>query len=77
MQNTVTNGSVTVKVNKKNLPFSNNFVQTEYVRTVRTRNGRDAFIVVVKCTTDSDEPGRVYACMYTQKGTLMGCNTLN
>ena len=75
--NTICVPNHVVSINANNLPFSNNFVQTEYVRTERTRNGRNAFVVVVKCTTDSREPGRLYACLYTQKGTLLGCNTLN
>lgn len=66
-----------VTVTNKNRPFSNNFVQTKYLRTERTRNGRNAFVVIVKCTANSKEPGRSYICMYTAKGTLLACNTLD
>jgi hypothetical protein len=44
---------------------------------LRTRNGRDAVSVLVKCTNDSMEPGRVYFCVYTYKGTLLECHTMN
>ena len=75
--NTICVPNNVVNISATNLPYSNNFVQTEYVRTVRTRNGRNAFVVIVKCTTNSLEPGRLYACTYTQKGTLLNCYTLN
>ena len=83
MQNTIAftlpsnNKQVSFKVNKKNLPFSNNFTLMGIKRFLRTRNGRDAVSVLVKCTTNSNEPGRIYICMFTQAGTLLACNTLN
>ena len=79
MQNTVsfvqpsTQKNVSFVATKKNRPFSNNFVLLGVKRFVRTRNGRDAVEVLVKCTQDSNEPGRVYFCTYTYKGTLMSC----
>ena len=77
MQNTVVTPSANISITAKNRPFSNNFVQTQFVKTMRTRNGRDAFVVVVKCTSDSMEPGRLYCCTFTQAGTLLACYTLN
>jgi hypothetical protein len=68
-----TQKQISFTANKKNRPFSNNFVLQGIKRFVRTRNGRDAVEVLVKCTTDSKEPGRVYFCLYTYKGTLMSC----
>ena len=79
MQNTVsfvqpsTQKQISFTATKKNRPFSNNFVLVGIKRFVRTRNGRDAVEVLVKCTNDSYEPGRVYFCLYTYKGTLMEC----
>ena len=79
MQNTVsftlpsTLKTVNFTATKKNRPFSNNFVLQGIKRFVRTRNGRDAVEVLVKCTNDSMEPGRVYFCLYTYKGTLLSC----
>ena len=73
--NLISNGSTTVRA--RQLPFNNNFTQQQYIKTCRTSNGRDAYVVVVKCTSDSREPGRLYACTYSAKGTLLDCNTLN
>lgn len=77
MQNVVTTPFVTLNVTKKNLPFGNTFVQRKFVRTERTRNGRNAIVVFVTCTAESKEPGRVYLCAYTEKGTLLSCITAN
>ena len=83
MQNTIaftqlsTNKSITFTVSKKNRPFSNNFVLMGIKRFVRTRNGRDAVAVLVKCTKDSYEEGRIYYCVYTYAGTLVECFTVN
>jgi hypothetical protein len=79
MQNTIsflvpsTQKAVKFTVTKENRPFSNNFTLMGLKRFVRTRNGRDAVEVLVKCTQDSNEPGRVYFCVYTYKGTLLSC----
>ena len=77
MENTIVTPFVSVKVNKKNLPFGNTFVQRKFVRTERTRNGRNAIVVYVTCTQNSKEPGRVYMCTFTEKGTLLSCITAN
>jgi hypothetical protein len=83
MQNTIaftlpaSGKSVNFTVNKKNLPFSNNFTMMGVKRFVRTTNGRDAVAVLVKCTADSYEEGRIYYCVYTYKGTLLECSTVN
>ena len=61
---------------KQNRPFSNNFVLMGIKRFLRTRNGRDAVSVLVKCT-NSQEDGRIYYCVYTYKGTLLECHTVN
>jgi hypothetical protein len=79
MQNTVsftlpsTQKQISFTATKKNLPFSNNFTLMGIKRFMRTRNGRDAVELLVKCTNDSMEPGRVYFCTYTYKGTLLSC----
>jgi hypothetical protein len=79
MQNTVsfvqpsTQKTVNFTVTGHNRPFSNNFTLMGIKRFVRTRNGRDAVELLVKCTNDSREPGRVYFCVYTYKGTLLSC----
>lgn len=83
MQNTISftlpsnNKQISFKVNAKNLPFSNNFTLMGIKRFLRTRNGRDAVSVLVKCTTNSLEPGRIYYCVYTYSGTLIECCTVN
>ena len=83
MQNTVsftlpsTQKQISFTVKKDNRPFSNNFVLMGIKRFLRTRNGRDAVSVLVKCTADSMEPGRIYYCVYTYKGTLLECFTVN
>jgi len=83
MQNTISftlpasGKSVNFTVTKKNRPFSNNFVLLGIKRFVRTRNGRDAVEVLVKCTNDSKEAGRIYYCLFTYKGTLLACDTCN
>lgn len=69
--------TVNFTVTGKNRPFSNNFVLMGIKRFVRTRNGRDGVEVLVKCTNDSNEPGRIYYCLFTYKGTLLGCDTVN
>ena len=79
MQNTVsftlpsTQKTVNFTATKKNRPFSNNFTLMGIKRFIRTRNGRPAVELLVKCTNDSMEPGRVYFCTYTYKGTLLSC----
>lgn len=75
--NTICVPNNVVAITKANRPFSNNFVQTQYIKTMRTRNGRDAFVVIVTCTQNSLEPGRQYCCVYTTKGTLLSCYTTN
>lgn len=83
MQNTIaftlpaSGKAVNFTVTKKNRPFSNNFMLMGIKRFVRTRNGRDAVAVLVKCTDDSYEAGRIYYCVYTYAGTLVECNTMN
>ena len=77
MENTVVTPFTTIKVSKRNLPFGNTFVQRKFVRTERTRNGRNAVVAYVTCTPTSKEPGRVYMCVFTEKGTLLSCITAN
>jgi hypothetical protein len=67
---------ISFTVTKDNRPFSNNFVLMGIKRFLRTRNGRDAVSVLVKCT-NSKEDGRIYYCVYTYKGTLLECHTVN
>ena len=82
MQNTVSftlpasQKQINFTVSKANRPYSNNFVLMGIKRFLRTRNGRDAVSVLVKCT-NSNEDGRIYYCVYTYKGTLLECHTVN
>ena len=71
-----TQKQISFTATKKNRPFSNNFVLMGLKRFVRTRNGRDAVEVLVKCT-NSREDGRIYYCVYTYAGTLLECHTVN
>jgi hypothetical protein len=71
-----TQKQISFNVTGDNRPFSNNFVLMGIKRFVRTRNGRDAVAVLVKCT-NSREDGRIYYCVYTYKGTLLECHTVN
>ena len=79
MQNTIAftlpsnQKQISFTVSKRNRPYSNNFELMGIKRFIRTRNGRPAVELLVKCTTDSMEPGRVYFCTYTYKGTLLSC----
>ena len=75
MLNLISDGVVTVKA--KQLPYKNNFTQVQFIKRVRTRNGRDAMLVLVKCTADSDEAGRLYSAVYTYSGTMLSCCTEN
>jgi hypothetical protein len=72
--NTVTAGSYNFTVTNKNKPFGNNFVVlTALVSTMQANE----IECIVKCTAQSKEPGRTYYCIYTTKGTLITCSTLN
>jgi hypothetical protein len=71
-----TQKQISFTVKGDNRPFSNNFVLMGIKRFLRTRNGRDAVSVLVKCT-NSKEDGRIYYCVYTYKGTLLECHTMN
>jgi len=73
LQNTIVVNNNSVTVANAQRPFSNNFLFNRAIKTVRTRNGRDAYVVSVTCAADSNEPGRVYFCTYTAKGTLLEC----
>jgi hypothetical protein len=72
---TVSANNIAFTVKGKNRPFSNNFMQNS--AKVVKYNGKDEVIAFVTCTEDSDEPGRIYACAFSLKGKLMGCNTVN
>ena len=73
--NTISAASYTVEVPLNQRPFSNNFVMLE--GRVVPYAGEDEIQCVVRCTEDSNEPGREYMCAYTLAGELVGCNTLN
>jgi hypothetical protein len=63
----------TYYIHAKRRPYGNNFTQKQYVKPV----GKDAHAVIVLCTANSKEPGREYYCVYTNKGALKECCTLN
>ena len=79
MQNEITVSTAThcvaLTIKGANRPFSNNFVQ-QSAKIVKY-NGKDEVLAFVTCTADSKEPGRIYACAFSLKGKLMGCNTVN
>lgn len=56
-------------VSKRNLPYKNNFVQL----SAAMFDDAITLRVLVQCTEDSREPGRVYACLYNVAGSLQGC----
>jgi hypothetical protein len=62
-----------LNVTKRNRPFSNNFTQKKFI----TINESDLVELYVTCTSDSNEPGRIYFCEYTKRGKLISCCTLN
>jgi hypothetical protein len=74
MQNTVTAGSYTFTVANKQRPFGNNFVVQKALVSTMQANEIEC---IVKCTANSKEPGRTYYCIYSTKGMLIACNTLN
>jgi len=72
-KNTVSAGPYSFKVTKKqNKPFSNNFI-VQSAKVVQYE-GQDELEVVVKCTSDSKEPGMYYFCTYSTQGQLIACN---
>lgn len=74
-QNTITVSNTVLRIDNKQRPFSNNFVQ----RTAQfvLYKGEQEVHAIVVCTQCSNEPGRVYYVAYNMHGVLMGCNTLN
>ena len=76
MKNTITCSNYSFKVTKKsNKPFSNNFLMLE--SEITQYAGQDEITAFVKCTADSKEPGRIYACTFSTMGELVACNTIN
>ena len=79
MQNVITvqhnNATLTIKVAKKQLPFSNNFTQNK--AQIKQREGVDEVHALVTCTANSREPGRMYATAYTLRGEMLFCVTYN
>ena len=72
--NTVSTGPYNFTVTNKNRPFGNNFVVQKALVSEFDENEVEA---VVLCTADSREPGRTYYCIYSTKGSLLSCSTLN
>jgi|ADurb_H2B_03_Slu_FD_contig_123_8347_length_2868_multi_5_in_2_out_0_6 hypothetical protein len=75
MKNTITVNNIVLTINQTQLPFSNNFEQLS--AKIVQHEGVDEVLAHVKCTRDSGEPGRTYACYYSTAGKLEGCNTTN
>lgn len=73
---TFTQNNVTLQIKVLRLPFSNNFVQ-KGTAVLQKHNGVKEVHVDVLCTQTSQEPGRLYYCIYSTKGDLIACNTLN
>ena len=62
-------------VSAKELPFGNNFKQIS--SKIVQYNGVDEIFAFVKCTRNSNEPGRIYTVSYSFAGKMEGCNTWN
>ena len=75
MQNKITAAQYSFTVTPKNRPFSNNFVQM--TGEVQMYKGAPEVHAAVECTANSNEPGRVYKCIFTPTGKLLECWTLN
>jgi hypothetical protein len=74
-QNVVNANGFTIKVSKKQLPFSNNFVQYKAIAEQHEPNEVQAY---VQCTANSNEPGRIYFVAYSKTdGKLIECYTVN
>jgi hypothetical protein len=72
--NTLCADGVTLKVNKKHLPFGNTFVQ----HSVLVQEEPDEVQAYVVCTATSREPGRIYFVAYNKAdGALLECYTIN
>ncbi len=75
-KNVITCNNYNFKVTKKaNKPYSNNFVMLD--SKITQYAGQDEITAFVKCTADSKEEGRIYACIFSTKGELVACNTVN
>jgi hypothetical protein len=74
-QNTVSHGTVNIRVGREQLPFGNTFVQLK--SQIITWEGRREIVARVLCTEGSKEPGRIYDCAYSMDGTLVECDTVN
>jgi len=72
--NTVSAGPYNFTVTNKNRPFGNNFVVQKALVSAFDENEIEC---VVLCTANSKEPGRTYYCIYSTKGSLLCCSTLN
>jgi len=76
--NTVIINSVSVEIKGKHRPYSNNFTVLAYpAAPADMKLTATETYVHVKCTEFSQEPGRIYACIYTQAGKLDSCISLN
>jgi hypothetical protein len=73
-QNVVSANGFAIKVSKAQLPFSNNFVQIKDIEQVEPNEVQ----TYVKCTSNSNEPGRIYFVAYSKAtGELVECYTTN
>lgn len=80
MQNTVT-FNLTARTQQsvvcKRGPFGNKFVQHGSA-TLVGEFGKKVYVkFYALCTDDSIEPGRIYLCYATLKGTIVECETVN
>jgi hypothetical protein len=73
--NTITAFNYNINVAKKQLPFSNSFTMLQ--SKVIADSKRLLINAIVQCTDDSYEAGRHYAVVYTLKGKLVSCWTLD
>lgn len=76
--NTVSASPYNFVVKGKQRPFSNDFVVQEIVKVVQRFKiavpQHDEVHCVVKCTSNSKEPGMYYFCVFTGTGKLIACN---
>ena len=65
--------STVVNVTKKNRPYSNNF----YASNVKVDEVKKHVTLYATCSQNSNEPGRIYHCLYGMNGLLLSCESIN
>ena len=74
-KNVIECNGIVLRINKKQLPFGNEFRQLSSKESVYC--GQKEIHALVECTLNSLEPGRQYSCLYNLQGQLESCITVN